>query len=107
MIKFGKYPTKELKKKLELNYSPEEKAEIKSILVKRGELSSDLAIFSKYKGKDYQAEYLGDKKVLFNGKQYKSPTGAAAAIMGTTKVNGWMFWKWSNCGIVNPLSIVR
>lgn len=96
MKKFRKYPTKELKKKLNLDYSTEEKSEIRAVLTRRGELSQNLAIFSKYKGKDYQAEYLGDKKVLFQGKEYKSPTGAAAEIMGTTKVNGWVFWKLDN-----------
>ena len=45
----------------------------------------------KYKGQVYEVEVRGGQ-ILYNGKGYTSPSGAAVAVTGSS-VNGWTFWE--------------
>lgn len=52
-----------------------------------------LQIFGHHKGEDFVATfYTDDKTVLYNGKKYRSLSGAASDITGY-QTNGWLFWK--------------
>jgi len=53
-------------------------------------------IYTKYKGKDYKAKVLPSGSVKYNGKLYRTPTGAAMVIISRGAINGWNFWKYKN-----------
>jgi len=54
-----------------------------------------IEIFAKYKGKLYKATYYSLDKIVFNGKEYKSPSGAGTAV--TKKpCDGWLFWRFKD-----------
>lgn len=54
------------------------------------------SIYRTYKGKEFRAILTPHGKILFKGKTYTSPTGAARAIITTRTVNGWHFWRIKN-----------
>ena len=50
-------------------------------------------IFARCKGKEYYATYISSTRIIYNGKEYKSPSTLAGIIRGGC-VNGWKFWKY-------------
>ena len=55
--------------------------------------NSSISIFRNYKGKRYDAKLLKGGRVEFNGKEFKSPSGAAVMISGHNE-NGWRMWRY-------------
>lgn len=53
-------------------------------------------IYASYKGKDYKAKVLPSGAIKFDGKLYRTPTGAANAIITRGAADGWYFWKYKN-----------
>lgn len=51
-------------------------------------------IFAKYKKIIYNATYYSHNKILFNGKEYPSPTAAGKAVTKQQTCNGPAFWKF-------------
>ncbi len=61
------------------------------------EVSFPVSVFAHHKGKKYDALLLQDCKIQLDGKVYRSPSAAAAAIAGYRyPVNGWRFWRYRN-----------
>lgn len=63
----------------------------------RGNLAAGTVLVARYKGKEHTAEVATgeDGKVgyrLADGRQFKSPSAAASAVMGGQAANGWRFW---------------
>ena len=55
-------------------------------------------LFSKYKGRTFEATLLADGQVEFQGQRYGSPSAAGGAACATVtgrkmSTDGWMFWK--------------
>ena len=58
-----------------------------------GLVSKPAVLFKHYKGRDYTARLSSKGTITFKGKRYKSPTGAAKAVIGANRaVSGWVFW---------------
>ncbi len=58
-----------------------------------GLVSKRATLFRQYKGRDYTAKLSPKGTIAFKGKTYKSPTGAAKAVIGADRaVSGWVFW---------------
>jgi len=58
-----------------------------------GLVSKRSTLFRQYKGRDYTAKLSPKGTIVFKGKTYKSPTGAAKAVIGANRaVSGWVFW---------------
>ncbi|GIK37997.1 MAG: hypothetical protein BroJett011_18300 [Chloroflexota bacterium] len=55
----------------------------------------DRPIFAVYKRRRFEATFLPDHRVIYNGQGFASPSGAAQAIT-QTHVNGWKFWRYVN-----------
>jgi hypothetical protein len=68
-----------------------------------------LRIFAGYKDKHYDAIILAQEissearkavnwspKVIFNGKEYSSPSAAAKRAKDGKETNGWTFWKYKD-----------
>jgi len=49
-------------------------------------------VFARYKARRFEAVLLPNHRVIFNGEEYLSPSGAAMAIVDWKSVNGWKFW---------------
>ncbi len=49
-------------------------------------------IYATYKGQRFEAKLLQNRKILYEGKEHNSPSGAAKSITGAA-VDGWHFWK--------------
>jgi len=62
----------------------------------RGLLRDWQRIYATYKGKDYKAKVLHSGSIKFGGKLYRTPTGAANAIIKRGAVDGWYFWKYKD-----------
>ena len=60
----------------------------------QGLLPAGTEIFAPYKGTTYTATVTEEGKILYNGKVYNSPSGAAKAIYSGKEVNGWVFWRY-------------
>jgi hypothetical protein len=63
----------------------------------RDKLEAGTVLVAKYKGAEHRAEVVAgeDGKMLFrlaDGRQFKSPSSAASAVMGGIAANGWRFW---------------
>lgn len=54
-----------------------------------------IALRARYKGKSYRASLRKDGLISYDGSRYRSPTGAARAIVGRV-VNGWHFWHFKS-----------
>lgn len=63
-------------------------------------------IRASYKGKVYQAKLKANASILFEGTEYKTPSGAAQAVVGRN-ANGWTFWTYKNDGHWIPISHLR
>lgn len=62
-------------------------------LVLRGRLDRRKHLRAIYKGKEYEATLRKSGYIAFAGKNYPSPSAAAAAVAGR-KVSGWRFWQY-------------
>lgn len=51
-------------------------------------------IFARCKGKEYYATYISSTRIIYDGKEYKSPSAPAMIIRNGVSVNGWKFWKY-------------
>jgi hypothetical protein len=59
----------------------------------KGLVSKPEVLFHQYKGRDCKAKLSPNGSILYKGKIYKSPTGAAKAAIGKQRaVNGWWWW---------------
>jgi hypothetical protein len=52
-------------------------------------------IRASYKGNVYQAKLKANGSILYEGTEYKTPSGAAQAVVGRN-ANGWTFWNYKN-----------
>lgn len=58
-----------------------------------GLVSRAATLYRQYKGRDYEAKLKQNGTIVFRGKAYKSPSGAAKAVLKSRRaVNGWSFW---------------
>lgn len=57
-----------------------------------------LKIQATHQGQNYEAKLLNaEGLILFNGKEYQTPTSAAKSVVTDWKaVNGWDFWRFAN-----------
>jgi hypothetical protein len=59
-------------------------------------LEAGTRLAAKYKGQTYGAEVVqteeGVRYRLEDGREFKSPSSAASAVMGGMAANGWRFW---------------
>jgi hypothetical protein len=51
-------------------------------------------IFARYKKRRFDAILLPNHQVVWNGREYSSPSSAASAVAGGTSINGWRFWRY-------------
>lgn len=58
---------------------------------------------AEYKGRTYNAQ-AEDGALIYENKQYKSPSRAARAVTGNS-VNGWIFWECKKPGSDNWILI--
>ena len=63
----------------------------------RDKLEPGTVLVAKYKGTEHTAEVVVDEagKRLYrlaDGREFKSPSAAASAVMGGQAANGWRFW---------------
>ena len=63
----------------------------------RNRLEAGTKLVARYKGADYVAEVVTDgegktRYRLADGREFKSPSAAASAVMGGSACNGWRFW---------------
>lgn len=111
--KFKKYPTPELEKKLKIDrYTAIEKAAIRKVLESRNveiepEKEKELQVYCKTRKHGNIYGIYRDGKILINDKEYKTPTAAAASIIGTTKINGWKFWRYMDGEVEKFISKLR
>lgn len=63
-------------------------------------------IRASYKGKVYQAKLKANASILYEGTEYKTPSGAAQAVVGRN-ANGWTFWNYKNGGVWIPINNLR
>lgn len=56
-------------------------------------LPGEFPIFFTYKGKRYEATWINSKKIIYQGKEYTSPSALSIEISGTSR-NGWRDWKY-------------
>jgi hypothetical protein len=61
----------------------------------RGLLDRSMQLRATYKGKLYRATFRKDGKIRHAGKLYRSPSKAAAAVIGRA-ANGWHFWRYKD-----------
>ena len=61
-----------------------------------GEIEFPVPVFADYKGRHFDGKLFADGSIEFNGKKYKSPSGAGKAAKGGKETNGWAFWKISS-----------
>ncbi len=54
-----------------------------------------VAIYRRYKGKDYQGFIERSGRVTVDGKPFESPSAAAMSIT-SSNVNGWRFWYYDD-----------
>lgn len=62
-------------------------------LIDEGIIMPGLKLQSTYKGETYEAEIRPDGTILYNGKRYRSPSGAGQAVIGYA-CDGWYHWKY-------------
>ena len=67
--------------------------------VKGVHLIKGLKLRKKYKGRMLEAE-VKDDRILYNGKSFTSPSGAAVEATGHP-VNGWRFWEFFDESVWN------
>ena len=63
----------------------------------RDKLEPGIVLVARYKGAEHRAEVIRgeDGKTryrLADGREFKSPSAAASAVMGGVAANGWRFW---------------
>jgi hypothetical protein len=63
----------------------------------RGKLVAGTRLTARYKGIEYGAELVEDEDGGFiyrleDGRDFRSPSAAGAAVMDGTACNGWRFW---------------
>ena len=63
----------------------------------RDRLEAGTKLVARYKGEQHEAEVVAgeDGKTryrLADGREFKSPSAAASAVMGGQAANGWRFW---------------
>ena len=63
----------------------------------RDKLEPGTVLTGKYKGAEHRAEVVIDevgsrRYRLVDGREFKSPSAAASAVMGGQAANGWRFW---------------
>ena len=63
-------------------------------------------IRASYKGKVYQAKLKANGSILYEGIEYKTPSGAAQAVVGRN-ANGWTLWNYKNGADWIPISNLR
>ena len=82
-------------------------------LIREGFLRAPLELTAEYRAHSLKAELLADGAIAFEGKRYKSPSGAARDAKGTVTgrpmaTDGWEFWHYRNqSGAVVPLDAAR
>jgi hypothetical protein len=63
----------------------------------RGKLEPGTVLTARYRKVEYRATVVAgeDGRILFeleDGRQFRSPSAAASAVMGGTAANGWRWW---------------
>ena len=76
--------------------------ETKTVLPHEG-----INIFFIYKGKRHEALFINSRKLIYENKEYSSPSKLSVAITGTAR-NGWRDWKFiDKQGNVQLINILR
>ncbi|MFA4958018.1 MAG: hypothetical protein WC556_13705 [Candidatus Methanoperedens sp.] len=57
--------------------------------------SKSRRIFANYRKQLYEATYYSRDKIVYNGKEYTSPSAAGTAVTNKP-CNGWVFWKFKD-----------
>lgn len=75
----------------------------------RGRLEPGTVLVARYKDAEYRAEVVGgeDGKTRFrleDGREFRSPSSAASAVMGGIAANGWRFWSLQG-GAAEPAQV--
>jgi len=75
--------------------------------IKRAFLKDSLRLRKRFKGRMLEA-IVENGTILYDGKPYPSPSGAAVAATGTS-VNGWRFWEYldDTSGVWKSLDVLR
>ena len=87
--------------------------EVTAELIWEAVLQAPLELTAEYRGQTLKAELLANGAILFEGKQYKSPWGAAEDAKGTVTgrpmpTDGWEFWHYRHqSGELVPLDAAR
>ncbi len=102
-------PLKRLKEKKNLGKKPQKRKKTgsggKPVLAPY--ITKGFAIRAKYKGRTYRARVLNSGTIRYNGKLFKSPSGAGKVIKNRD-VNGWVFWQYQKKpGVWAPLSELK
>ena len=62
-------------------------------LVQQGLLKPDQELRLNWRGKSFSATVQSDGSILFDGKEYTSPSAAGQAARNGMSTNGWVYWK--------------
>ena len=87
--------------------------DVAAALIREGILTPPLELIGEYRGKTLKAQLVQGGSVVFAGKPYKSPSGAAAQAKATVAgrpmpTDGWQFWHYqSQNGEVVALDTAR
>ncbi|MHC4404876.1 MAG: restriction system modified-DNA reader domain-containing protein [Planctomycetota bacterium] len=87
--------------------------EVAALLVRERFLSAPLELTAEYRGRTLKAQLEPDGNVVFKGKRYTSPSGAARDAKGTVtgrpmSEDGWRFWHYRDqTGQLVPLDVAR
>jgi hypothetical protein len=66
-----------------------------------------IKIFLVYKGKRYEALFFNSRKLIYENREYSSPSRLSKAITGTAR-NGWRDWKYvDKQGSVKLIDVLR
>ncbi len=87
--------------------------EVAAVLIREGIVSAPLQLTAEYRGQTLKAQLVPDGTVVFDGKRYKTLSGAGAHAKATitgkpTATDGWVFWHYRNQnGEIVPLDAAR
>ena len=78
----------------------------------RDNLEPGTVVVAKYKGQERRAEVLRDddgktRYRLDDGREFKSPSAAASAVMGGIAANGWRWWSLQGDATEEPPKAVK
>ncbi len=66
-------------------------------MIEDRKLKAGTVLVARYKGKEHRCEVVAGEEGrmryrLVDGREFKTPSGAGSAVMGSVACNGWRFW---------------